>query len=243
MTAHPNNKTDIAIEKVKVWLAQYNLKVNNPYYYLRAITHSSYANENNVNYNYQRLEFLGDALLQKQVTVYLFFNFFQENEGALTRYRANLVKTDTIALVSQHIKLHELTLFGKGEQKVYKKQKHYCDIYEAMLGAIYLDQGGAVLKTFIDQTLLSYAQKNNFIDKAKNPKTVLQEKAVSIFTGNLVYEIVHEQTLESGATKFHARVKHDKVILGAAAGATKKEAEERAAQNALSKLIVPKEQK
>ena len=112
-----------------------------------ALTHSSYANEHRLNYmsNNERLEFLGDAVLEISISEYLYNRYPDEPEGYLTKMRASIVCEPTLALCSKDIRLGEFLLLGKGEELTGGRERKSItsDAFEAVIGAIYLDGGFA----------------------------------------------------------------------------------------------------
>jgi len=122
---------------------QFDITINNKSFYNEALTHNSYSNENRLTKNYQRLEFLGDAILQMNVSEYLFKKFPKYNEGILTKYRSSMVRRESLAQISKNIGLGKFIRLGVGEleSKGYEKESILSDIYESLTAAIYLDGG------------------------------------------------------------------------------------------------------
>ena len=115
-----------------------------------ALMHRSYAIENNINYDNQRLEFLGDAVAQIIVTDYLYKKYSHKQEGDLTALRSALVKRESFATLARHITLDDFILLGKGETESggNKKDSVLCDAFEALLGALYIDSGIEICTSF-----------------------------------------------------------------------------------------------
>ena len=109
--------------------------------YKEALTHKSYANENNLNYNYERLEFLGDAAIDWVITNFLFNKEKHLDEGTLSLTRSNLVKKETLSKCCQEIHLDEFILLGKGAQNNASNISIYEDVFESFIGAVARDQG------------------------------------------------------------------------------------------------------
>lgn len=141
-----------------------------------ALTHSSYENELKINKtgNYERLEFLGDAVLELTVSEFLFEGYPEKSEGELTRIRASLVCEPTLANVARGFELPVFIKLGKGEKKNNGAQRDslLCDVFEAIAGAIYLDGGYAASKKYIQEFLLTDWNKKVLFTDAKS---LLQE--------------------------------------------------------------------
>jgi ribonuclease III len=129
--------------KFEEFLAQFGIKMKNRRYYDEALTHNSYANEQHLDYTYQRLEFLGDAILQKYISLYFFLNYPKLSEGQLTKSRSNAVREESLAAVSRSIHLGSYIRLGQGElnTKGYGKDSILSDVFESLTAAIYLDLG------------------------------------------------------------------------------------------------------
>lgn len=142
-----------------------------------ALTHSSYANEKKINKtgDYERLEFLGDAVLELTVSEFLYGNYPGKKEGELTRTRAALVCEPTLAGCAREFKLQEYIRLGKGEDSTGGRQREsiLCDVFEAVAGALYLDGGFEIAKKYIHRFVLKdWENKVLFVDS----KTILQEE-------------------------------------------------------------------
>ncbi|MBY7704331.1 ribonuclease III [Vibrio harveyi] len=128
---------------IRDFLKTYNIEINNSRFFDEALTHNSYSNEHRLKYTYQRMEFLGDALLQMYVSRFLFFNYPKLSEGELTKLRSNSVREESLSEVAKDIKLGQLIRLGQGELKTrgFEKPSILADVFEALTAAIYLDQG------------------------------------------------------------------------------------------------------
>lgn len=204
-----------------------------------ALTHSSYANEEGLSINQynERLEFLGDAVLEMIASEFLFREFNDCPEGTLTKIRAALVRKQALAEYASDIGIGEFILLGKGEEVTggRKRISILADAFEAVIGAIYLDGGYIPARDF---TL-------NFIkDKAPNllkrndydSKTCLQE-AVQAQGGKTVeYKLVNQWGPDHDK-RFMVQVLVNNQVLGEGIGRSKKEAEQNAASKALEKMV------
>ncbi|RAM57672.1 ribonuclease III [Candidatus Phytoplasma oryzae] len=209
-----------------------NIKPKNVDLYISALTHSSYANEKNFKYeDNERLEFLGDAIIN-----FLMANFLyrknKDNEGIMTKKRAQAVCVESLLIYAKEIKLKEYIFLGKGEQKRYiYNYSIIADAFEALFGAIYLDLGyKEVKKTFYYIVLPCLKKTINIIDF----KTQLQE-LVQTEKKNIYYKIISEKGL-AHEKKFIAEVYLESNCLGRGSGKTKKAAEQKAAEKAFKKI-------
>lgn len=201
---------------------------------IQALTHSSYANENNMKKidNNERLEFLGDAVLEVVVSEFLFRNHSNQLEGELTKQRAGIVCEQTLADVAIEIRLGEYLLLGKGEDASGGRLRSsvLSDSYEALIGAIFLDGGIEVAREFISRTLLvDVEDKTRFIDS----KTNLQEFIQQVSDIPVEYKVISETGPDHDKC-FTVHVIHDGKIIGEGSGKSKKHAEQKAALHALA---------
>lgn len=199
----------------------------------QALTHSSYANERRINKvgNYERLEFLGDAVLELVSSEFLYREHSQLSEGNLTKLRASMVCEPALAFCARDIRLEEFILLGKGEENTggRKRDSITSDVMEAVIGAIYLDGGMAPAKAYIDHFILSDLEhKRLFYDSKSN----LQEIAQGKLKKDLEYELLDVQGPEHNQT-FRVQVRMGEEVLGTGEGHTKKAAEQQAAYEAL----------
>lgn len=201
-----------------------------------ACTHRSYLNENtkwHLPHN-ERLEFLGDAVLELVVTERLFAQFPMEDEGKLTSIRAALVNYQSLANVARNIHLGEYIRMSKGESKDTGKARDVilANAMEALLGAIYLDGGYVSVAKVIDAYVMPQTQE--IIDKQlfKDAKSVFQEQAQEKFKVTPTYKVIGENGPDHKKT-FTVGVFLNEKQVGKGAGLSKQEAEIEAAKNAL----------
>lgn len=205
----------------------------------QALTHSSYANERHMKKlsDNERLEFLGDAVLEIVSSEYLYRNYPKLPEGDLTKFRASIVCEPTLALCTREIDLGRFLNLGKGENQTGGRNRKsiLSDALEAVIGAIYLDGGFEKAKEFIHRFILTDIEhKKLFYDS----KTILQEVVQGSYEEPLHYELLAEEGPDHDKSfRVEARI-GDKVI-GAGCGHTKKAAEQEAAYQALL-LLKPK---
>ncbi len=200
--------------------------------YKTAFTHTSYANEHNVE-SYERLEYLGDAVLELIMSEYLYLNTLYE-EGKMTKLRAHYVCENALYEYSLHLGLNEFLLLGKGESENGGKERKaiVADIFESFIGALFLDKGIEFVKNYIYKYIIPII-KNNEIDFFDDYKSVLQE-LVQTDKRSLEYVVINEEGPAHNKT-FTVEVKIDDVIYGKGMAHSKKEAEQNAAHDALKK--------
>lgn len=201
-----------------------------------AMTHSSYANEHRIAYtgNNERLEFLGDAVLELTSSEFLYHKYQDMPEGELTKKRASMVCEPTLALCAREISLGDYLLLGKGEDATGGRERDsiVSDAMEALIGAIYLDGGFANAKEFIQRFILNDIEnKQLFYDS----KTTLQEIVQGRFEEDVHYVLLKEEGPDHNKSFFMQAVLGEKV-LGEGCGHTKKAAEQQAAYCAIKKL-------
>lgn len=218
-------------------LKEYNIKPNNVELYNEALTHSSYAHEHNLGdeKDYQRLEFMGDAVLQVVSAELLYKKFSNFKEGELTKLRSKLVRTESLAKLGREIHLPDMMNLGKGEEKDRGlKDSIIEDCVEAFLGALYIDKGydeaKIVALSWLNRLLLELNEED-----ITDYKSMLQELIQSDSREPLKYEFLGSEGKDNDKT-FFFRVTHDGVVLGKGNGKSKKAAEQEAAKEALNKL-------
>ena len=197
-----------------------------------ALTHSSYKNEKHNAADYERLEFLGDAVLELTVSEFLYKDNPNMREGDMTKMRASLVCEPTLAFCAQELKLSDYILLGKGEEKTGGRTREsiISDVFEAIIGSLYLDGGMETAKGFIEKYVLTdYRDKIEFRDS----KTTLQE-----YVQDKGYEMEYVLSGEEGPDH-NKRYKVDVLIngqvSGSGCGSSKKRAEQNAAYEALKR--------
>lgn len=202
----------------------------------QALTHSSYANEKRINKLMcnERLEFLGDAVLEVVSSEFLFSKFLDMPEGNLTKTRASLVCELTLAYCAEELELGSFLLLGKGEEATGGRGRNsiISDAMEALIGAIYLDGGFTNAKEFIHRFILNDMEhKKLFYDS----KTILQELVQSQYTEVLNYKLLKEEGPDHNKNfEVAARIGENEV--GRGVGRTKKAAEQIAAYNGILKI-------
>ncbi len=199
----------------------------------QAVTHSSFANEQKINKrkDYERLEFLGDAVLETITSVFLYETYPDLKEGELTRMRATIVCGASLAFCAKDMELGKYILLGRGEEATggRKKENITSDVVESIIGAIYLDGGYAKAEEFIHRVILSDLEnKQLFFDS----KTLLQEY-VQQDNRNMLEYVLLSETGPDHDKDFFVEVRVNGKPMGNGAGKTKKAAEQKAAYEAL----------
>ncbi len=202
----------------------------------QAMTHSSYANEHHMDKSRcnERLEFLGDAVLEVVSSDFLFHKYKKLPEGDLTKMRASIVCEPTLALCAGDLSLGDYLLLGKGEEATGGRERNsvVSDAMEALIGAIYLDGGFASAKEFISRFILNDIEhKQLFFDS----KTILQEMVQAMGENPLSYELIREEGPDHNKI-FEARALIGEEEVGRGTGRTKKAAESMAAYRGILKL-------
>jgi ribonuclease-3 len=204
---------------------------------IEAFCHRSYLNEHPdfpLPHN-ERLEFLGDAVLELIVTEYLYKKYPEKNEGELTNWRAALVNAKILGELAKNLGFNDFLLLSKGEEKETGKARLYilANTFEALIGAIYLDQGYEVAKNFVEKNLIE-KKLPEIIEKGlfKDPKTRFQEEAQERVKITPTYKVLEEWGPDH-AKHFIVGVFLGNELVAKGEGTSKQEAEEEAAKNAL----------
>lgn len=212
-------------------------KFNNIKMLRNAITHSSYANERHMGKLAcnERLEFLGDAVLEIVVSEYLYRNYPEEPEGVLTRKRASIVCEQTLALCAKELELGSYLMLGKGEEHTGGRERNSItsDAVEAVIGSIYLDGGFTNAKEFIYRVVLTDLEnKQLFYDSKTTLQEMVQGQEGEV---ELSYQLVSEEGPDHNKL-FKVEVLIGDDVMGKGEGSTKKAAEQEAAYHAILKL-------
>jgi ribonuclease-3 len=205
----------------------------------RALTHRSYLNEN-PDYpleDNERLEFLGDAVLDFITGEYLYHRFPEMPEGRLTNLRSALVRTETLARFATRLNLGEFLFLGRGEEESggRKRPAILCDAFEAFIGALYLDRGLDATRQFVYAIVDPALQEILALDNDKDPKSRLQEIAQSYYQLTPTYRTVKEEGPDH-AKEFTVEALIGNNIYGRGSGLSKQNAAQAAAQQALQAL-------
>ncbi|MCX6764147.1 MAG: ribonuclease III [Candidatus Nealsonbacteria bacterium] len=213
-----------------------NLNFKNKKLLTQAFVHRSFLNENpdfKIGNN-ERLEFLGDAVLELVVTEYLYQKYPKKSEGELTNWRAALVNADSLAKIAERIGLNNFLLLSKGESKEMNKARRYilANTIEAFIGALYLDLGYKASQEFIKKQVIKELPQIIKSGSYKDSKSHFQEKAQEKTTVTPTYKILEEWGPDH-AKHFKVGVFLKEGLIAEGEGSSKQEAEVKAAEKAL----------
>lgn len=216
----------------------YQIIFNNISLLEQAFTHSSYVNEHRnlrISDN-ERLEFLGDAVLELLVSRFLFQTYPNVSEGKLTKLRAAIVREDSLASFAKECGFDQFIRLGKGEENSggRKRASLLCDLFESFLGAVYLDQGLEVVEGFLNQVIFPKVLAGAFSHEMDH-KTRLQEVLQKSGDVNIDYRLVKEEG-PAHDRHFWTEVYCNEVLIGQGTGRSKKMAEQAAAADGLQRL-------
>ena len=210
---------------------------NDPELIVAAFTHRSYMNEHkkSAKEHNERLEFLGDAVLELVVTEYLFKNY-AEPEGILTNWRSALVRTESIGAASSRLDYESMLRLSRGEKQGSDRarQQILANTFEAVIGAIYLDKGYDAAKKVITDHILSTFEEILKTGSWRDPKSRLQEVAQSVDGMTPVYKVLAEEGPDHDKV-FTLGVYVGSKLLGKGSGSSKQNAQQKAAEAALKK--------
>lgn len=213
---------------------KFNIETENKNLYDIAFTHSSYATVHDLEYNYERLEYLGDSVLNLIVAEYLYKKYPDYEEGELTKLRANFVCQNALRYYSQNLNLNDYLNVSIKEMNLTKNEVKSitADIFESFLGAIFLDQGWDFAENFVADNIFQYIdQKKVFFEDYKS-----QIKEYADANEHVIgYEVLKEYGIPHDKT-FIMSCLVDGKEMGVGRGKSKKEAEQLAAKNAMYKL-------
>jgi ribonuclease-3 len=214
-------------------LKKFSIEAINTHLYELAFIHESYANENNLNECYQRLEFLGDSVLDLVVSEFLYNMDSTLTEGQLTRIRSNYVCRKALYTYSIELGLDQYIKLGSGAELTRGElDSVISDVFESFIGALYLDQGLNRVKKFLSKTIIPHIENGDifFYDYKSELKQLCDQEDL-----DLSYELIHEEGEPHNKT-FTMAVLINEKNYGTGIGRNKKEAEQNAAKIALSKL-------
>ena len=217
-------------------LERFNIKPKDRQLYYIAFSHSSFANETGFLFTYERLEFLGDAVLDLVISDY-FYNNTDFEEGQMTKLRASYVCENALAEYALKLGLNEYIKLGHGEEMSggNLRKPILADVFEAFIGAIYIDQGYEIAKQVIEKTVIPYIKDKDH-QFLNDYKSILQE-LVQTMQKTIHYVVLAEKG-PSHHKEFTVVAKIDNIIYGQGIASSKKEAEQKAAQEAMEKLAL-----
>jgi len=236
MTGQPQS-LKAAVDQLQTELGY---RFRNPALLRRALTHPSYVNEHpeeEIRHN-QRLEFLGDAVIDFIAAAWVYQRYADFAEGRMTRLRAALVRTETLADLARGLGIGEALRLGHGEEEAGGRERdpNLCDAFEAVAGAVYLDGGMEAVRELVEPLLGPLARTT--LDRAadQDPKSLLQEWSQAERKVTPRYRIVAERGPDHAKT-FEAQVLLGDQVVGYGSGRSKQAAEQDAAEAALQVLV------
>ncbi|QFR39228.1 ribonuclease III [Candidatus Gracilibacteria bacterium 28_42_T64] len=234
-------ENEILIAKISKLLDSLNIKYNNISPYIQAFIHRSIVNErpDYAPVHNERLEFLGDAVLELIITKNLFNDFPDKPEGDLTDIRSALVRGTNLAKIAKTLGLHDFLILGKGEELGGGRENNYllANVVEALLGAIYLDGGIEISTSFVDKHIYITLEDILHNNLTKDYKTLIQELAQGKFDVTPTYKIISESGPDHDKD-FEVGVYLGEKIIGQGNGSSKKKAQEHAALNGFNKINI-----
>ncbi len=214
-----------------------NLNFKNKNLLKQAFTHRSYINENpEAGEHNERLEFLGDAVLELVITKHLFDKYSDKTEGELTSYRSGLVNTNALSDAASRLGMNDFLLLSKGESKDTGRARQYilANTFEALIGAIYIDSGYDAAYNFIAENIFSFVENVVLKKLWKDAKSLLQEKSQDIEGITPHYKLIKEYGPDH-LKRFIVGIYIGEELIGEGEGLSKQEAEQSAALNGLKK--------
>jgi len=215
---------------------KFNLKFKNKDFLIQAFTHRSYLNENPDFYlaHNERLEFLGDAVLELAVTEHLFKQYPDKSEGELTSWRAALVNAKILADIARNLGFNDFLLLSRGETKETGKARQYilANTFEAFVGALYLDRGYKDCQGFIEKNVITELPRILKDNLFRDAKSLFQERAQEKVSITPTYKVIRDWGPDHAKHFIIGVFLRDKLV-AEGEGSSKQEAEEKAAKKAL----------
>ena len=215
---------------------KFDIPTENAELYMMAFTHGSYSTLHNLDYDYERLEFLGDAVLSVIVSEYLYKKYPQAEEGRLTKLRANYVCQSALIYYSHELGLRDYIQISSEESNLTKNEilSVTADVFESFLGAIFLDKGIEFAKEYISEVIFKYIDEEKifFADYKSAIKEYADAEEIDI-----TYEVLNESGVPHDKT-FEISILLDGQQMGVGKGRNKKEAEQAASKVAIEKLNI-----
>ncbi len=217
----------------------HNIHFNDVSLLEEALTQANYINEhpNYTGRDYQRLEFLGDAVMQQSTAVYLFKRYPDWDEGRLTELRISMVQTRAFAALSRELHLDQYVQLGRGEELSGARNRDSLleDLWEAFIGALYLDQGQEVVMNFLSEIMFTKIDEG-FYDQFVDYKSKLQEHLQRHGSVKIAYTKLSERPVENNEQIFTVELSVNEQALATGEGKSTKEAEKAAARAAYQTL-------
>ncbi len=218
--------------EIKKWLKEtLDITPCNYSLYITALTHPSYRNEHHLDYDYEKLEFFGDAIIGFLISKYLFLKYKNESEGFLTQKKIQLIQAKTLVFVAKKIKLDNFLLLGKGMQKLDNIDKIIEDAFEALIAAIYLDQNMEICQKVVKKIFL-LIDENTLSPLTYDYKSFIQNTFINCHNDKVRY-----LTKKLPNNLYFSSLWFDQIKYGEGFGSNKKTAEKQAAKNAYIKFV------
>jgi ribonuclease III len=226
------------MQAIQTLLDQLQIRPRNLHLYQLAFTHTSVNQNNSIGKDYERLEFMGDAFISMVVAELVFQLHPQWSQGELSKTRAKFVQTKSLVTIAQKLKLADYVTIGPSikREMVAQSDKILEDIFEAFIGALYLDLGYQNAYTFV-ATLFRPLIAAVDMDELTDYKTRLQEEMQAEYREAVTYEKV-EESGPAHEKVFTYQVSFNGIVLGIGTGPSKKKAEQAAAKQALEKKVI-----
>ena len=227
------------MKSVEDFLTKYHIETKRKDLYEMAFTHSSFNSDAKTHHHdYERLEFMGDSVLGFVIASMLFKEHSDMLEGALTKAKSYLVQSEYLAKLARKEGYPDYIRAGKSltPQEVMNNQSILEDVFEAVIGAVYLDKGIEFARHFIEK-IYQDDVKNFTLDEVKDYKSILQEAMQAEYRESVSYKIVFEKGPPHNRV-FFAEVSFNGIVLGRGEGRSKKIAEQEAAKDALNKKAI-----
>lgn len=235
---HYQQQVQYFLTKFDKFCHMHQIDVQDKQLFVQAFSHSSFANDFHLGYlaHNERLEFLGDAILELTVSQYLFNRFPNKPEGELTKMRATVVCEPSLVILAKQLNFNHLLLLGRGEEKTGGRERPsiLADVFEAFIGALYLNSGIEAVNVFLQKIMFPMIDKGEIFVHFDS-KTQLQELVQGKGWPTAIYRLVSE----SGPAHhklFECEVLINQTSYGTGKGRTKKDAEQNAAKQAIKKL-------
>lgn len=207
------------------------IKPKNISLYYEALTHKTYANEHKQIASYEKLEFLGDSILQMYSSLFIYKIFKNEHEGTMSIIRTKIVSSESLAKIIKKHRLNQFLICTNNIDELVNNNKICSDLFESILAAIYLDLGEKEALNFLNSFLFKTIKKEKLeLGNLKDAKTKLQELLQPIFKNPINYICYQEEDV------WNCKVTCFNITYGQGTGKTKKEAESNSAKNALKKF-------
>lgn len=219
------SKLDVILKKFKINPKKYSL-------YLEAFTHQSYSYANKLKYNYQKLEFLGDAVIA-WITSKFLYSKMNDDEGIMSQVKSNLVNGKMLAEISKSLNFDQLIIIGGGLNII--SDKILEDVFESFIGAVYEDQGYIKAKTILEEVLISKFETDHNSLLKKSPKSEIQEFLMKNVKCNS--NAIHYRNTKNEDESWTSEIVVNNIVYGKGTAKKAKEAENNAASDALQRCV------